>query len=45
MSRLRRRRSWWCGITAATAASLSLAFLRRRLLLSGDAGREAYSNE
>jgi hypothetical protein len=44
MSRLRRRRSWWCGITAATAASLSLAFLRG-LLLSGDAGREAYSNE
>jgi hypothetical protein len=45
MSRLRRRRRWWCGITAATAATLSLTFLRGRLLLSGDAGREAYSNE
>ena len=45
MSLLRRWGSWWCCITTAPAATLPLAFLRRRLLLSSDARRQDYSNE
>jgi hypothetical protein len=45
MSRLRSWRGWWRRITAAAAAALPLPFLRGRLLLSGDAGRQHRSNE
>jgi hypothetical protein len=45
MSRLRRWRRCWCCITATSATTLPLTFLRGRLLLSGDAGRENDSNE